>query len=518
MPINGININPDTNGIYAAYRPIILSVYASRTDNQPVPPVVYCDIYFNGVYYKTISKTSWEKVYVDVSLWQFDIQNACQEYLKSKLPAFNGTVIEVSHSAFTKCFCRFRSSGYDISGFVTTENTAPVQGTSTSYPANGTGTQSNTFTILNAILQNEDLQQLKPRLDLLKHGSWNENAVPLTMRPKYYYMDRNCSDHFPAFLNSIVRKIKLFFKYIGQNTFHSREVEVNAGCAVAISIPKFIKTSSGYSVTWDVLLGTAASFKISVNGGVAISVSINSHNLGDLPTGIHSVSVTPVCEGGIDGISVGSEIEVLPAYLNDPGDTSGGGPGGSECMPLFIASGTPIPNGAVGHEYYRDIRLESNYTGLIPFTLSNIIKPTWMNMEATYAFWGSAVVRLTGTPTATADDVEVSFTASNCHESDLEFNQLIDIIDTGACTSAITDIVYEKSIADRLTWTATGSPTKYFLKHVLPDGTIWVEDLTVTTKGYFLGLKKDEVVTIWPVCVVGGAEAKGTPMSITIPD
>jgi len=518
MPINSFITNPSVDGLYAAYRPIVLSVNASRTDGEPIPPVVYCDIYFGGVYYKTLSKTAFDKLEsATSSSWTFDIQTACQEYLTIKQPLFNGTSIEVAHSAFTKCYCRFRSSGYDASGFVTTENVAPIQGTTTSYPVNGTGTQSNTFTILNAVLQNEDNQNLKLRLDEFKQGSWSYDASPLTMRPKYYYMDRGCSDYFPAFITSIVRKVKLFFKYVGQNTFHTREVNVNSGCAVVISVPKFIKTASGYSVTWDVLLGSASSFKISVNGGAPISVGVNSHSLGALTVGKYSVVVTPVCSGDIDGAAITSSIQVIPAYLNDSGDTSGSGSGGGGCEPLSIDYGTPIPNGAKDNEYFREIVLDNNGTSISPFTITDIIKPSWMNISAAYGFFGVSVIRLTGTPTATATGQQVSFTASNCHEIDLLFNQLIDVVDTGACSASITGIVFENGVADKLTWTVSGTPTKYFLKHVLPDGTIYTEYVTSLSKSYFFGLQKDEVVTIWPVCVVSGAEAKGTPMSITIP-
>ena len=38
--------------VHAAYRPIVFDV-----QNINEPPVVYCDIYFNGVYYKTMAKT-----------------------------------------------------------------------------------------------------------------------------------------------------------------------------------------------------------------------------------------------------------------------------------------------------------------------------------------------------------------------------------------------------------------------------------------------------------------------------
>src|SRR5690349_10021396 len=103
MPINSILEQPLGNSLRAAYRPIRISVNAQSTSgDKVVPPVVYCDIYFAGVYYKTISKTQYSELKLlsaageDPSWlvrYDFDIQDLCQEYLKCQLAPFAGNDI-----------------------------------------------------------------------------------------------------------------------------------------------------------------------------------------------------------------------------------------------------------------------------------------------------------------------------------------------------------------------------------------------------------------------------------------
>ena len=73
MAISAIILQPADGQLMAAYRPIVYRVSTIRTDGQPVPPVVYCDIYFDGTYYKSLSKTQYDKLNTTSSEFEFDI-------------------------------------------------------------------------------------------------------------------------------------------------------------------------------------------------------------------------------------------------------------------------------------------------------------------------------------------------------------------------------------------------------------------------------------------------------------
>src|SRR5689334_16037008 len=109
MPIGAIISQPESNSLKAAYRPVVLRVAATKTDNSAQPPVVYCDIYFNDVYYKSISKSQYTVLNLSNSEWQFDIQDAAQEYLKKFLGNNGEAAVVEATTIITKVFCRFRS-------------------------------------------------------------------------------------------------------------------------------------------------------------------------------------------------------------------------------------------------------------------------------------------------------------------------------------------------------------------------------------------------------------------------
>jgi putative hemolysin len=71
MAITSILIQPDASSINSAYRPIILRVLASSNNiGVPNPPVVYCDIYINGTFYKTITRTQYAQLSLTDSQWE----------------------------------------------------------------------------------------------------------------------------------------------------------------------------------------------------------------------------------------------------------------------------------------------------------------------------------------------------------------------------------------------------------------------------------------------------------------
>lgn len=240
MPIHSIISQPGSFSINAAYRPVIVRVAAADTNGQIFPPVVYCDIYFNGIFYKTIAKTLYDKADTYDSEWQFDMQDAAQEYLQNIVTANGGTSILLHPEAFTECYCMLRSSVIDANGFLVPEGTAPVQGTGSNQPVAGSGgTNTNTFFILNCVLQHEDNQDLATHLNSYKSNTWQPLCYPLSHRPNIY-IDIDKSDYFPLFISGLGNTpndtdsltnpiVALRYKYFGQTHFHlqTKQLAVN---------------------------------------------------------------------------------------------------------------------------------------------------------------------------------------------------------------------------------------------------------------------------------------------------
>lgn len=194
--------------IMAAYRPIVFDV-----EFMEKPPVTYCDIYFGGIYYKTLSKTTPE----NSNIYRFDISDACQEYLSSELAPINSNSLNIPSKYFVECFCRFRTSKYDSNGFISQEKIIPVQGTSSNAPVEGGGKQSLTFYVLNAVLQHENNQNFQKHLKSIPHLEITEtpeskNTLPLTHRPIDYKICVNDSDFYPIVTCYTPKKINLQVK------------------------------------------------------------------------------------------------------------------------------------------------------------------------------------------------------------------------------------------------------------------------------------------------------------------
>lgn len=196
MPVQTILIQPSANSLNAAYRPILLRVQATDSNNFPVPPVVYCDIYINGIFYRTISKSQPSTVNDTNSEWQFDVQDI-QEVFERYLPPHGGFAIEKPIGLFAVVYCRFRSSYADDNNIIQPDTVIPVQATSSSVAQPGTGFQSNIFVVVNATLKQTDNQNLQQHLSFYKRGTWNSGAFPLTHRPDNYVVARYDSDFFP---------------------------------------------------------------------------------------------------------------------------------------------------------------------------------------------------------------------------------------------------------------------------------------------------------------------------------
>lgn len=200
MPIGSIILQPSTDSVFAAYRPIVFQVSATKTDGTSLPPVVYCDVYINNIFYRTISKTQYINNTGTYSVWKFDIQDCCQEVLQKFIPNNSDSTIQNPATVIKSIYCKFRSSGIDTNGFIQPEGTPPIQGTSKNAPVAGTGTQSNTFWVLNAVLQHESNQSLLAHLNYFKVGTWDGSTYPLTERGIYKICKQD-SDSFAIVSN-----------------------------------------------------------------------------------------------------------------------------------------------------------------------------------------------------------------------------------------------------------------------------------------------------------------------------
>lgn len=220
MPITSIIQQPAPASISAAYRPVVYRVVAVATNGTDQAPIVWCDIYFGGVYYKSLSAT----VCAAPGEWQFDIQDAAQEYLRTALAINGGSEIYQATRSMTRVFCRFRASGYTAAGFLLPEGTVPVQATGMNPAQPGTGLQSATAFIINSVLQHEDNQNLADHLNTYKTGTWSEQAFPLSHRPVRQRLTINDSDYFPLVYtgNEPLKCLKVNYRFFGQTAYQSK--------------------------------------------------------------------------------------------------------------------------------------------------------------------------------------------------------------------------------------------------------------------------------------------------------
>lgn len=210
MPITSISYQPPSESINAAYRPIVFRCKAqvpNATSTNYVPPVVYCDIYVGGTYYKTISRSQWITDQNLTPEYEFDIQDAIQELMGYNLPEMNGSVIEEFTQTIKTVFVKFRNAVIDGNGFTKSEQTAPIQGTSNSNPVAGDGEISNEIYVLNSTIQHEENQNLTSLLDSYKTNAWLNDAYPLTKRPKIFKMCKLDSSFFPILSKIFPKKI-----------------------------------------------------------------------------------------------------------------------------------------------------------------------------------------------------------------------------------------------------------------------------------------------------------------------
>lgn len=299
MPIISIIDQPSINVLSAAYRPIVFKVEATATGGGPKPPVVYCDIYFNGKYYKSISKTIYAELLDSSTAWQFDIQDACQEYLGKVLGPNGGASIIYASNILVQVYCKFRSSGIDVNGFIQSDGTAPVQGTLYTQPVPGAGEQSNTFFVCNSTLQHDQNQNLTDHLNAYKKRTWADDCFPATHRSDNYRVGINQSDYFPILVSpsTCPGKLRLRYKYIGQSTYWSSTVVVTEACTAEITYVEGFPVDTLITIVWEAA-GNVIGYEYIVDDGDPVITTDMSVVLDSLAAGAHSIAITPLCSCG----------------------------------------------------------------------------------------------------------------------------------------------------------------------------------------------------------------------------
>lgn len=383
MPITGIDTEPGLDHLSAAYRPIGFIVQASATNGDPTPPVVYCDIYFNGIFYKTIKKSAAFSLGSTDSSWIFDIQDAAQEYLEKYLGTLYGSAIEAAPPLIAQAYCKFRSSGYDTEGFILPEGTAPIQGTGGTNPTAGSGEQSDTFYIVNSALQHDQAQDLGTHLASIisrwDEGSWVNGTYPLTHRPLKYYVCEGDSDFLPILTNDTPTSISIEVHYKDGTT----DGDESDPICVPVGLPSFDLPDAIVGDPYEVVIPLAGSAPFDILGSVLPSWM--SANI---------VDSTLVLSGTPD--ANGTNLQVSVSVENCGGDATA-----NFTQQINATTCTPVSFGAVtfadavaGVPYSKTVPI----LGSPPFVLDGFDLPGWMTVNLI-----GSNLQFTGTPTD--DDV-----------------------------------------------------------------------------------------------------------------
>jgi hypothetical protein len=153
---------PPTDSMVVAYRPVLIAAQFVGTP----PPEVYCDVYFFGVYYATLSTNVPFLTFGSSTFWQFDLQGLAQQFIQTLVyDITTETLTEVYGVDYqygqTSVFCAFRTSTEDSYGVLTPEGPVPIQASLNSPAVAGGGYVSDqTWYIVNASLQITDSQNL----------------------------------------------------------------------------------------------------------------------------------------------------------------------------------------------------------------------------------------------------------------------------------------------------------------------------------------------------------------------
>lgn len=190
-----IVLQPTANALLVAYKPIeFRGQIDTSTDDCPV---MYCDIYINGIYYKSHSKTIPYASGAGYKVFQFDIEDALQEYLTKYIAPCGGATAYQHTNGMASVYCKLRETIINADGFIEIVGTAPIQGTVETPPVAGDGSQSNTFYVVNATIQQKEVQNLTQHLNAYKTGTWSIDKYPLTHRLPSCLIKLYQSDYYP---------------------------------------------------------------------------------------------------------------------------------------------------------------------------------------------------------------------------------------------------------------------------------------------------------------------------------
>ena len=198
------------------------------TQSNFIPPVVYCDVYVGGTYYKTISKSQYESIDGTNTYWLFDVQDALQEQLPWAIGT-NGADYVQNQNGIALVQCYFRSSYTDTNGFIQPDTPIPIQATGGNSATAGGGTPSNPFFAVLATLQQAEIQVLATALSAYQYGTWGTSLLPLSHRPANYTI-RNIlgSDFYPLLVlsNLTIPVINFVYQNIGSSTWVTQSIEL----------------------------------------------------------------------------------------------------------------------------------------------------------------------------------------------------------------------------------------------------------------------------------------------------
>lgn len=190
-----IPINHTEGYLFASGNEIPMKVYEDPVVQTSIL-IMFCDIYINGNYFKTLSTTSWhlESQYSptygingNASVWQFDISRTVEEWFEVNKPNSHDTLIATT-PAIVSVMCKYRGGEYDANGILQVSGTAPIQATYHTGPQSGTGVQSGIITILHAAVEHDYTRDLLARLEAYKVIGYAAiyNALPLTTTTVHY--------------------------------------------------------------------------------------------------------------------------------------------------------------------------------------------------------------------------------------------------------------------------------------------------------------------------------------------
>lgn len=194
--MNSLLEQPGISSANVAYKPITFELAVDTAVNDCA--AAFCDVYINGAFYKTLSKTQPTQVLPAYKAYVFDIQDCLQEYLRKFIAPLHGQSVTDASTAMASVFCGFRSMFINTDGFLDGTDTIPVQATDTTPAQNGTGLMSNTFFVINATLQHYNNPDIKTHLNVYKYGNtFSNNIFPLTHRPASCKIKLGQSDYYP---------------------------------------------------------------------------------------------------------------------------------------------------------------------------------------------------------------------------------------------------------------------------------------------------------------------------------